>query len=56
MERGENYKMRSLMIYALHHIFFGDQIKKNERLAGQVAGMQERRVVCRVLVGKPERK
>ena len=29
-ESGENYIMRSLMICTLHHIFFGDQIKKNE--------------------------
>lgn len=38
------------MIYTLYHIFFGAQIKKNE-IAGQVAGVQESRGVCRVLVG-----
>jgi len=30
MESGEKYKLRSLMIYTLHHVFFGDQIKKNK--------------------------
>jgi D-alanyl-lipoteichoic acid acyltransferase DltB (MBOAT superfamily) len=57
-ESGENYIMRILMICTFHHIFFGDQIfkQKRMRLVGQIARMQESRVVRRVLVGKPEGK
>jgi len=50
-----NYVMRNLMICTLHPIFLGDKIEKNE-LGGQVARTGERRIVYRVLVGKPEGK
>jgi len=38
---GENYIMRSLMIFTRHLIMFGDQIEKNESV-GHVARMGER--------------
>jgi hypothetical protein len=49
----ENYIMKSLMIFTRHLIMCGDQIEKNESV-GHVARMGERRVLYRVLVGKPK--
>ena len=42
---GENYVMRSLMIFTRHPIMFGDQIEKNEMgLACSTYGGEERRI------------
>jgi hypothetical protein len=52
---GENYTMRSLIIYTLHPILLGDQIEKNE-MGGALQRMGERRGLYRDLLGKPEGK
>jgi hypothetical protein len=52
---GENFIMRSLMIYTSHPILLGGQIDKNE-MGGHIARMGESGGVYRVLVGKPEGK
>ena len=43
------------MVCTAHHYCSSDQTEKNE-MVGHVARMEERRVVYRVLVGKPEGK
>ena len=53
MGSGEYYVMRSLMIFSLHLIIFGDQIEKNE--TGRACSTYgERRGIYRVLAGKLE--
>jgi len=52
---GENYIMKSSVIYSPHQIFFGDQIEKNE-IGGSCSTYGERRGVYRAVLGKPERK
>ena len=52
---GEDYITRSLMICTAHQILFG-RSNREERWAGHVARMGDRRGVYRVLVGKHEGK
>jgi hypothetical protein len=52
---GENFVMRSLMIWTAHQLFFGDKIEKNEMGGACSAyGVEERRI--QGLVGKSEGK
>jgi len=50
----KNFIMMSLMICTPHPILFGLSNREKMRWAGHIAGMEERRGVYRVLVGKPE--
>jgi len=52
---GENYIMRSFMIFTLHQIYSDDGIERNE-MVGHVARMGKIRSAYSDLVGEPEGK